>query len=386
MKIKLPIKLIDEINKSIDQHPNLVLTTKKHQNLFNKLLELWYFVYNKQISDSTKTLIEYTNIHKEDLDKFRVMINGDLIRYNTLLSFIPHLIEINHTFSQGNFTKGYRIKTEFLQGNLHEVEIDINFLYENMKTKDYWLEKYPELSQLIHNTYQLELDLDSFIEYTTNNFNKEIRPIVKNGFIVKRYIDYEFINYCINYALKFKHKNIWFKLSNEGRFYNSITNMPSELIEFISINGQKLYSIDVVNCQPLLLSSLLGDNNFKLDVENGIFYDVLKTHLNINRNECKLLVYSKLLFNHHQMKSGKLYDALESLYPGLVSKINLIKNDLSLRLQEIESRIFIGKMKNLNKYMVIRHDEVLVLERDIDFFKVYIRNCFKQIKLNVKLK
>ena len=80
--------------------------------------------------------------------------------------------------------------------------------------------------------------------------------------------------------------------------------------------------MDVKNCQPLLLSYLINHPAYKIDVENGVFYDKMAKALDLKRVEFKLFSYRYIFFPNTPLKSGKIYNTLNNHYPGLIGEIN----------------------------------------------------------------
>jgi len=160
---------------------------------------------------------------------------------------------------------------------------------------------------------------------------------------------------------------LWFKLSDESRFYSSITNLPKDSIQFIKLYNKEVVAIDLPNCQPLLLNTIIDHKQFREDCCRGIFYDELKKIFtlggkNLSRNKVKVLCYRYIFFNDKPLKSGQLFNILEEKYPNLLNLINNEKNQgcLAKRLQRIESDLFVDCLGQIKMSKLLRHDEVLV--------------------------
>lgn len=388
--ILIPTKIIEVIENFLSIESDFFDKTEKQKNnLKVKLISLWYFIYNKQIVNS-ETLDMYINIYKEELEVFNIKIDGKQYGYNKLLDYLKlsNLIDINDKYSPGAFSKAYRIKTDFLQDTKYtEVQIDFKVIFKNIKDKKYWINKYPEFSNLIEDCYNTKVNLDEYIYWIKNNIGLELKPIIVKGILKKRYLTNE-VAYChITMALKINFKNNWFKLSDEGRFYSSISNLPSTALDFILFYNRSVKEIDIKNCQPLLLSTLVVSESYKKDVQDGIFYENVAKELNIRRNDFKFLSYKYIFFSDKPLKSGKIYDAMNKLYPTLVEQINKLREDCNLacRLQEIESDIFVNKLGKLNIRKLLRHDSVLINEEEYNKVCMFLENEFKKLKLNIKI-
>lgn len=396
MKIKLPTALIQCIDKHISEEKDFFQIKEKQKQLLNqKLINLWYVIYSKQVEDNYKTLKFYTNIRSDDFRSFKFKFKSKTYQYNQLLYYLNNwgLIDINHIYCSkkgcNSFSKSYRIKTEFLcETEMTEVEIDFCKIFKNTRNMDYWLNKYPEYSNLITDCYNTTIKLDDFVNWLYNNSGKKLKDKMINGFLAKRYLTSERIIMYTNKALKLHFKNLWFKVSNEGRFYSSITNLPSDCIEFLELYSKEIVELDVSNCQPLLLASIIKNLEYKKDAENGVFYDKMAAKIGKKREVLKNFSYKYLFFSNKILKSGIIYKAINECYPLLIEQINNIKkqNKLSLVLQKMESSIFIEQIGKLPYPKITIHDSVLVQIEDYNFFKKMIENEFQKLDLKVSFK
>lgn len=393
MKVRIPTKVLDKILSYIKIDNNLSKSKEKQQQKFIKvLIELFMFIYDRQINDDEIfNLKGFTNINEKELQNFNVQLNGNRYKYKNLLNILKFigLISINEKYSTGSFSMSYRIETEYIKTtNLTEVNIDIDKVFHNTYNKSYWLEKYPNHSNLIEDSYNSSIDLDAYINWLNSNINTNLKPIIKNGFIVDRMLTEERAYHHLFLALKVNMKNIWFKLSDEGRFYSSISNLPSGAIPFIKLYGYDTISLDVRNCQPLLLSILLDNDEYSNDTQNGLFYKNMANDLGKTENEFKVLSFQYIFFNPKQLKSGQIYNAMESRYKGIMSQINKLKEEgcLARTLQTLESNIFVKGLGSLNMFKLLRHDEVIVMLNDRENISRYLRKEFGKFNINIIIK
>jgi hypothetical protein len=325
------------------------------------------------------------------LQNFNVQLNGNRYKYKSLLNILKFigLISINEKYSTGSFSMGYRIETEYIKTtNLTEVYIDVDKVFHNTYNKCYWLEKYPNQSNLIEDAYNSSIDLDAYIHWLNNNINTNLKPVINNGFIVDRILTEERAYHHLFLALKVNMKNIWFKLSDEGRFYSSISNLPSGAIPFVKLYGCDTISLDVRNCQPLLLSILLNNEQYSNDTQNGLFYKNIAGDLGKGENEFKVLSFQYIFFNPKQLKSGQIYNAMENRYKDIMSEINNIKEEgcLAKTLQRLESDIFVKGLGPLSMFKLLRHDEVIVMLNDKENISRYLRKEFNKFNINIIIK
>lgn len=388
----IPTSVYDKINISIQKELDFIdLTEKQKSNLIKQLVSLWFFIYTSQKNDELAiNLKSYTKIQSRLLQRFYIKLNNQKIGYNKLNDILERngLITINENFCPIKFSKSYRVVTDFIGNNYTEVEIDFDKVFDNLKNKSYWVKKYPQYKKQINDTYEVEIDLDNYIHWLNQNSGLELKPVIKNGILSNRFLTQERIYDYINDALKINLNNIWFKVSNEGRFYNSTTNLSYTAMPFIKLKRRKLIEIDVKNCQPLLLCKLIDNPIYKKDVEEGVFYEKMKDVIGISRNQMKVLSYKYIFFSNKKLNGGKIYDALQKLYPGLIDQINQLRNEIEIskELQKLESDIFVKSISYLDFKMMLRHDAVFVYEEDYEIIKSYIQTEFNKIGLKATIK
>lgn len=390
MKYTIPVKIFDIISKYVDE--NYKFNDKQRFKLIKKLISLWIYIYNYQQNDClTDSLNKYSNIHHDKLKIFRLKINNIDFNYSRLINILVDikLIDINEIYSKANFSKSYRILTDFITFEYIEVEVDIDLIFNDFRDKKYWIVEYPEYKKIINDAYNTKIDLIKYIDWINNNINKKLDPKLNKGFLVDRYLTKDRAFKYINEVIKINMKNLWFKVSDEGRFYSSLTNLNKTALPFLKFYKRNIVEIDAKNCQPLLLSSLIEHDEYKKDVEAGIFYDKCAKKMNKSRNDFKNLSYKYIFFSNSILCSGKIFNTLNELYPGLIEQINKLRlkyKNLARELQRLESEIFVNNISKAYFKMILRHDAVLIFEEDYEIIGRKIIEEFKKLKLDVKLK
>jgi hypothetical protein len=393
MILYIPTKIIELVDLTINKESDLInITEKQKVKLSKTLIKLWLYIYQKQRNnEDIINLKGYTNINSKELKaNFEIEVSCIRLGYKQLLKMLEevNLISINNKYSSGSFSQSYRITTEFINNDYKEIEIDFDKLLEGFHNKSYWLNKYPKHTKQIEDLYKVEIDLSSYVQWLKNNIGKKLKPKMGIYGIEETYLTTEKAYDFINDVIKVNYKNIWVKVSNEGRFYNSITNLSSTTIPFIRIKRKEIIEIDIANCQPLILSKLINNTQYRKDCEDGIFYDKLSKELNTTRDESKLLSYKYIFFNNNKLKSGRIYDSMVNLYGDVIEQINDLRGSMEIakEMQKIESSIFVDKIGKMNIDMMIRHDSVSVVKEDYDIIKLAVIKEFNKIGLKPTIK
>ncbi|GGE27292.1 hypothetical protein [Psychroflexus planctonicus] len=388
----MPLKVEKIIRESLSKENDFLRNTEsENKKVYKLLISLWFYIYNNQITDeSVINLNCYTSINNKRLDKFKVTIKQKIYRYKYFLGMLEKadLIDVNKKYSSGRFCKSYRILTSVLNGNFEEAEIDYKKVFHNLKNQKYWLQKYPNHNKQIKDSYKVSIDLTKYYRWLKKNIGIELKPIIKNGMVIKRELNEERIFEYLNSVLKINYKNLWFKISDEGRFYSSLTNMSYTTLQFTKLGGKEIREVDVKNCQPLFLSSLIDNPSYRKDVEDGVFYDVMARELGKTRNQFKVLSYQFIFFSNRNLSSGKIYDSLNKLYPNFVNQINELRKEIhiSKKLQQLESKILVDKIGTLDFEMMLRHDAVFVHDEDYEIVCNHVREEFAKLDLKVQIK
>ena len=71
--------------------------------------------------------------------------------------------------------------------------------------------------------------------------------------------------------------------------------------------NKDVFELDVANCQPLLLASLVKNSEYQKDVENGVFYIRMAEKIGCSDKKFKLLSYRYIFFSNKPLKKGKIY-------------------------------------------------------------------------------
>jgi len=244
--------------------------------------------------------------------------------------------------------------------------------------------------------------------------------------------------------LQLLHQDHYFKIdSTAGRFHTPITNLKRELRASLSYKGERLYSIDIVNCQPYLSQILTQPsfwnmrNNLKLkyynkintnkelmsimipkvvqcnekqlyskfltEVNNGNFYENFtqtikeSTGVILERNDAKVAIYQTFFSDNRFINASPIprFDAsLKKLfklnYPDIYEIFAAVKrkesNALAILLQNIESEIIIENVcPYISKYLpdcpiYTIHDSIATTEKHIETVSDILKYiCFQYI-------
>lgn len=268
-----------------------------------------------------------------------------------------------------------------------------NLVKKSLSTyKDFYLKKF-------------DIDYNKALSYL-NNWYEESMFILNDNNDNNKYKKTEFIKECTKVINKYnsifisisaiKDGDLFFKKNKtNGRIDTNLTSLKSEYKQFIK-SDDELYSIDIINSQPFILSLLLDKVKNKEEVQkykdwtsNGNFYEnfgksvYTRTGKEITRKEIKKLMFC--IFYSKNASYCKQKEIFKSIFPSIYDFIKDKKkkqhNRFAIELQKAESEICIDIIckelddKNISYYTI--HDSFIVKKSDIYETKKTIFDNFK---------
>jgi hypothetical protein len=259
MKLFIPATL--DIDTLLTDNPPIEIKNFKKEYLI-------YFLHLISVIPATNKDIDtyngYTPIHSATLQKkirnYRAYIDY-LLRCEIILTDNWHI--------NGVKCKGYKYATRF-SGTIKAADID-------NKTLTRQIAKENELSPSIKKDYhhlirwydeKLTIDYDRALDFITDDLNEKLKNFRSRDFDAKtgeHKNPYHQFNSSLISIEKFAAESFsLFVDNNIYRFHSILTNIRSELRNYISYDDHPLVSIDVTNCQPFL-SILLLNPSFWID-------------------------------------------------------------------------------------------------------------------------
>ena len=207
--------------------------------------------------------------------------------------------------------------------------------------------------------------------------------------------------------------DIFFVVDQKGnRAHTNLTNLASDLRQFITYNDRKLGQVDIMNSQPFLLNVVIKKRiNFASDEEvleyqkykkltqEGKFYEYLMENFGIDntnkkaRNEFKLLFFGRVFFDVNRTKLKKEEELFQELFPTIFKIIRELKQDdytnLAISLQKAESKAIITecvrriRIERPEIFVSTIHDSIVGELSSLEYFKTVLEDVFE---LNYNLK
>jgi hypothetical protein len=160
-----------------------------------------------------------------------------------------------------------------------------------------------------------------------------------------------------------------------NRLHNNLTNLPTPLRAFTTINNQQLCQVDIKNSQPLFLYIALRNYNinkteldkYKTVVCETGFYEFFAERLNFeltenNRTAFKKKIFGGVLFDKNRSYLSKYETAFKTEFPEIFNVIRSIKSkkyeEVAIMLQKTESKFIFSCIEEL---MFLTKNEIELL-------------------------
>lgn len=221
----------------------------------------------------------------------------------------------------------------------------------------------------------------------------------------------------LNSLLRFALKNHFYaKGKTVNRVYNSFSLLSKISREWVHYNNKPFLEIDISNCQPLLLASVLLNSNYDIDQQyidavcNGTFYDsltqqegeisyydefsnnkpkkksfkTLKLSKTEGNKDMKILCY-KFIFFCKKLQKNEFSKIFKSIYPktydALKDFTSTSENKLAHTLQNLEAEILLTIIPQCPYFTV--HDSISILDYSYEpIIKEKILNKIKEFSNN----
>ena len=153
---------------------------------------------------------------------------------------------------------------------------------------------------------------------------------------------------------------------NVDRIYHSFSNLSKISREHLHIHNQKYHSLDIKNCQPLLLCFLLResgmalDSNYLTDCENAeIYYRFVTGKKYKTNDDVKKPLYSAIYFDFKPQK--KIAQKFKKLYPLTYNSLELLHScgtTVASKLQNLEASVFNNILPKKSKFYFTLFDAI----------------------------
>lgn len=262
-RIFVPDSLKEKLLSHIANNPPEIKNFK-----IDKLLYIISLIHEIPARNKRKGLSDtgFANINSALLQEF-------IPDYKRYLDFLVahNIIECDELYIPGYKSKGYRMASDYTT-KVHPATIQNPELIRRIKYDGWGRGKHQKYKHLQKWLVGLEIDFNSALNHIRSQYDFRIsHPDNREwDYKKKKYKDplQQYNSALINiYYLKDK-RHIFHVDQNVGRLHTNLTNIPSDLRNFITWKGQRLVTIDITNSQPYLSTILFKPSFYSMPV-NG---------------------------------------------------------------------------------------------------------------------
>lgn len=212
-----------------------------------------------------KNLLDQIKCHEDEIPFIRLssqLLKKKIHNYDSYLQYLlaSGVLETDNHYNVGKFSKGYRLSKMYRTKVKSCTITDSKILLEHSNRK-MPKEKY---SNLISWFDGLQFDRHSAVQYLDKLFKSEINHFRNKEAVILKHNTYRIM------VERMAGKEYFFNVdSYSNRFHTILTNLKSDLRNFISFNDKKLISVDLSGSQPFLILNLLSSDFY--DSKNNWF-------------------------------------------------------------------------------------------------------------------
>lgn len=322
------------------------------------------------------------------------------------------ILEINNSFSKGNFPKSYRSNIE-LSGRWVTIKID---KYLNKKQKKQYKKRLKEL-------------LDIYIQWHSKNIKNilglnylELSILIRWFFKIEVEPDKDMIlktmmNLVLTDKENYQRRNLYRikiidlitlernhtkKGSKGGRHYTILSNCPKDIRKCLVSkikDRPDLIELDIKNSQPTFLLGICNAKNIEMEegmkssILEGQFYEEIGSLWGYNptevtedkkiRDQVKKLVYSNIIFATNTIRQhSKYFKAIKKEYPKFCKAVMDLSRGQSLAsvLQNAEADLVLPIVKKFGGVGI--HDSLIFTATQKDDYEPvmkYIKEQFYSV-------
>lgn len=378
-------------------NPELVKVLKKKlkevtvkKNFLYHYLYICHVIAYLKTTDKKFREMEYANINYKTAIKVISKYKYKQIITNLLEWGI---LECDNSVKIGYKSKGYKLKSPY----------DRNFKRIPVKDKkmNKKLNEFRQSNTLKNQERSLAYQyLEETNKWITIDSKKALKYNKDNYFGESTMSTYDANFYSISNLSDGCHR---FTVDSTGnRAHTNLTNLKSDLRQFLTVDGEHLGDIDIPNSQPLFFYLHIKylveipeseKRRYKEIVESGQFYEFFMERLGIpqkERNNVKQKIIAAIFFDKNRNKESRYVKILKKEFPYIADYIYKTKKDdrtkLASLLQKAESKFIIEKAVNeyINRFgenyefVSTIHDSIVAQESNLENVKNVLEYCFNE--------
>lgn len=340
---------------------------------------------------------EYVPIHSNTMKS--IISKGN---YDFMVSNLKKwkVISATNSYLPGSRSKGYKLLSHY-NSSFKKIPIDDKLIIK--KLKQFKMRNHKEIEKL-PSPYQYLSMTNTWIDMDATNamWYNEVK-----------YLTEQVEKYNANLYSIFAYEDNWYRFSVDttgNRIHTNLTNLSSELRQYLSVDGQPLGQVDISNSQPLFFYLHIKNlpfipdsekDKYRTIVESGKFYEYFMGKFNIppeKRQDVKHKILAAIFFDWYRKKESRYIKVFKKDFPKIANYIKeLRKKDyrqMARLLQRTESKFviegvvakFMEYFGQDNEFIATIHDSIVVKTGMLDAARWIMEECFWAEGIQPKLK
>lgn len=359
------------------------LPLKNHTTAIRNILEFLRYS-DLKMEETGDTLLE---LHRDTLNRFFNMNQRvkymEILREKRVLTRVPH--PDGSFYQPGKESSLYRFHNEYVFAELCLVIIP--------------RKRYP-----VHNITSVPKGFQRALRDSTFNYTMAIRDEITHCGTEKDRLRKRINRLLLTLDDRSAHIS-----PNTGRIFHSFSSVSRVSRKHMHVEGNPYHSLDVTNCQPILLCALLRKNELSIDerylsdCEEGILYErfigitgkfsvrsnghYVRKEMTLDRDNVKLQLYRSVYFSLDEKNPVNI--RFRELYPVTYESLSSLVGEgtSAVLLQSMESSIFNPlRPKKSTHYFTLFDSIYFTEESDRETLTSDILYRFSQLGVKARVK
>lgn len=378
-----------------------LLDDKKKNKFFFHYAYIISTIYLARFKSKNITKDDYVNLN---IDTLRLIISKE--KCKSLLDDLIRLkvIECDRKRVYGVKSFGYKfpVGTPGYENTFRKIELEDKLIIKKMnnfreRQLQRAIEEGADYEHLCVNLQKIKINYKKAYDYISANYT----PFTDDYDARIRAVDL------------IDSRDLFFVIDKKAkRAHTNLTNLASDLRQFVTVDGRKLGQVDLSNSQPFFLNLVLRKRiniknaseleefyRYKEITEKGQFYEYLMGEFGIEndnpeaRMNFKKMFFGRVFFDVNRTKLKKEEELFQKLFPTIFRIIREIKQEdytqLAISLQKAESEAIITKcirrirIEEPEMFVSTIHDSIVGELNSLEYFKIVLEDVF-ELEYNLK--
>lgn len=252
--IRLEQELFNRLEDSVNEYNKHYAPTDKNKISMDKAVFLIYYIRLKKFQNQDKLINGYVRLHSEILNNY---LNDELKKYRIFLTTKDYIKTIPYCVDEKK-SRGYKV-LPLAKKEASKKRKYISYEFINRSYEDFLNKKIDKTERLTKRKKAADRSTQHLTKWL-NQDNIKIDWESAYKWIEENKVLKDEQKFFYSFAVEKIRFEIWHysRSGNDNRLHSNLTNLPSDLRQFVSIDGSSLVSLDIRSSQPYILAGILN--------------------------------------------------------------------------------------------------------------------------------